>query len=278
MPFRTWCLAVAFGLIGASLQAQEQAGSRNDGASSQQSISQPFGLPVRIVEDKEAAEATERREEEAAEREQQDLVAQQSMDAAAHSAKRAAWLSAALVAIGTGLLVWTLSLTREANRAARDAVAVTRDIGQRQVRAYVGVHEAKADFLSNEEFPEQYRFMIILKNTGASPATKVRIWAACYIGANFPPELRARDKSHGSENSIGAGGTLKIEYGTSERRVPIEAVRWVRQGEARLWAFGEAEYFDVFGEKREVGFRFDVTRGQIGRPQMYPSPEGNYET
>ena len=187
MPFRTWCLAIALGLISASLQAQEQAGGPRERASGQQDISQPFGLPVRIVEDKEAAEATERREEEAAEREKQDLVAQKSMDAAAHSAKRAAWLSAALVAIGTGLLVWTLALTREANRAAQEAVAVTRDIGERQVRAYVGIHEVKAGFLSNEEFPEQYRFMIILKNTGGSPATKVRVWAGCYIGASGLP-------------------------------------------------------------------------------------------
>lgn len=139
MPVRSWCLAVALGLAATSLQAQEQAGRPGYPPPIQQEAPEPYGFPVRIIEDKEASEAAQRREDEAAEREKQDLVAQQSMDAAAHSAKFAAWASAFFVAIGTGLLVWTLSLTRQANRSAQEAVVVTREIGEAQVRAYLTV-------------------------------------------------------------------------------------------------------------------------------------------
>lgn len=48
------------------------------------------------------------------------------------------WISI-LTAVGLAALLWTLWLTREANRAARDAVDVTRTIGELQLRAHLSV-------------------------------------------------------------------------------------------------------------------------------------------
>ncbi len=46
------------------------------------------------------------------------------------------FVSNALVLVGTIALIWTLFETRKATRAAIDAVEVTRNIGQTQLRAY----------------------------------------------------------------------------------------------------------------------------------------------
>jgi hypothetical protein len=148
MSFRTWMFAVAIGLIAGLLQAQEQAESAQDDPAAQQEATQslPIPLPVQIIEDDESANARQRREAETDQRDKDDLVAQQGMNAATQamneatqSMKRAAWWSVVIVGIGTFLLVWTLCLTRSANKAAQDAVSVTRQIGEAQVRGYLAL-------------------------------------------------------------------------------------------------------------------------------------------
>jgi hypothetical protein len=110
-------IAVALGLIAASLQAQEQANGTQpaEQQSSQQAETFEPSIPVRIIESEESSRSREIRERESDQREEDDLIAQQrmadateAMNEATQSMKRAAWLSTFFVAVGTGLLVWTL--------------------------------------------------------------------------------------------------------------------------------------------------------------------------
>lgn len=176
MPFRAWCLAVALGLIAGSLQAQEQTGKRSERATLQQNTDQAFGLPVRIIEDEEVANAAERREAEAHKWQYEGLLVQKSMEAAAHSTKCAAWLSSIAVAIGTVFLIWNLILMRETNKSAREAVAVTREVARDQSRAYV--HVTKVHW---RESGDQFEFAIFVANGGQTPAKRFHIGATLEV-------------------------------------------------------------------------------------------------
>ncbi len=65
-------------------EAQVDAGSGEDRPADAQRVADPqsYGIPVRIVEDDEAAQARQRREAISDQREKDDLEAQQGMNAA----------------------------------------------------------------------------------------------------------------------------------------------------------------------------------------------------
>ncbi|WP_295451231.1 hypothetical protein [uncultured Pseudophaeobacter sp.] len=147
MSFRAWLYIAVFGIaLAGSGQAQDSGEQPQQPAAEQQELSQslPIPVPIVIVESEETSEAREGHEAEARQREIEDLRAQQGMDAATQAMNEAtqsmalyALLSTVFVAVGTFLLFWTLYLTRKATRSAEDAVLVTRDIGEAQVRAYL---------------------------------------------------------------------------------------------------------------------------------------------
>ena len=175
---RSWVFVAAFGLaVTVSGQAYSQEEYGQDGApeEQEQSESPTFAIPVQIIESQEAAIARDSSEREAEDREINDLLAQQGMHEAADAMNSAtedmalySLVSTITVIVGTGLLFWTLALTRQANRAARDAVDVTREIGRDQARAYVDVDSVKFYWGSDAgQWPEIY---ISLRNSGATPA------------------------------------------------------------------------------------------------------------
>jgi len=181
-----WLSAIALGLIffvhlG---QAQEQPQPAQGQAETQQRPAQDFYSPIRveIVEDKAAAESRKRREEEAAQREKEDLIAQKGMNAATQAMNDAtqrmadySWWSVFFVALGTALLIVTLLLTWQANRAAVESVRVQRQIGQAQIRAYLGVEGARLD-------EDRFRIWLQIKNFGQTPASDVSVKTVCIVG------------------------------------------------------------------------------------------------
>ncbi len=93
-----------------------------------------------------------------------DLAAQQGMNEAAQRMADYSKWSLGLIAIGTLALIWTLVLTKRATKSAQDVVEVTREIGQKQVKAYLTVDDSCWGSNSN-----QFRVKIKLKNYGQSP-------------------------------------------------------------------------------------------------------------
>ncbi|MBI1394183.1 MAG: hypothetical protein GC152_15745 [Alphaproteobacteria bacterium] len=151
-------------------QAQENQDETERTANEQQKSTETFSVPVRIIEEPEAADARERGEQEAAEREQKDLLAQQSMDAATRRMSELAVWQTVLIAIGTAALIYTLWLTRQTNKAAWAAVNETRKIGEAQVRAYVAVVDGRYEFREADLIVSA-----TIKNVGQSPANFVRM-------------------------------------------------------------------------------------------------------
>lgn len=185
MILRTWCLAVAFGLITFSGEAQEQEGEAARYADSDVQPAYLFPDPVRVdvIESQAEADIKERKEEESRQREIRDLAAQEGMNAATRSMDRAsqrmadyAFWSTVLVGIGTVLLVGTLLLTLQANKSAMQAVAVTREVARDQSRAYV--HIEKIHWLESKE---QFEFAIFVANSGQTPAKRFQIGATLEV-------------------------------------------------------------------------------------------------
>lgn len=179
MSFRAWVIAVAFGIIAGLGQAQEQTDRPQGEAETQQEPTgaYPVPFPVVVVEDQATADARKRGEDESSQREIEDLAAQQGMNAATQAMNRTtqrmaeyAFWSTVFVAVGTALLVITLLLTWQANRAAVFAGRITQRIGEAQVRAYLHCKSAKYK-LSKESISAIVEF----ENTGQSPANVITI-------------------------------------------------------------------------------------------------------
>ena len=90
----------------------------------------------------------------------------------------AQWFMAIMALVATGVSIWairilrdTLDQTRLAVKSADDAVVVTREIGQAQVRAYLSPSIEKFFRQDGQANPLQIRMTI--KNTGQSPALRV---------------------------------------------------------------------------------------------------------
>ncbi|MCP5085452.1 MAG: hypothetical protein GY952_01405, partial [Rhodobacteraceae bacterium] len=236
--------------------------------------SELFGIPVRIIEDRVASEASERRKAEAAQREKDDLAAQQGMNAATQSMneatqsmKHASWVSAGLVFLGTCLLIWTLMLTRQANRAAQAAVNATREIGQKQVRAYVGGSEIddQSMFLAlninydngkyniaEQEGPRD-EINLVVTNFGQTPARNIRHVAVFDVRTEpFPIDDADRifptdDSAPPKEISLPAGGEFALSC-RAARDIPAAQILGAINPECpeAIYVIGVIEYEDVF--------------------------------
>lgn len=182
MSNRSWLFVAAIGLAASLVEAQEQAGGPEDGTAGQEQSADnlPLGFPVRIIEDDETAEASERRERESEQREKDDLIAQQrmadateAMNEATQSMKHAAWWSFGAVSLGTLLLIWTLFLTRQANHAAIAAVATNRAWMSFDGVRYGTIQDSIVDGVS---VSSGLFFKIDFRNSGSSPALDAKMW------------------------------------------------------------------------------------------------------
>lgn len=228
MPYRTWLFIAALGLtLSASLgQAQEQANSPGGQAGQEQSpispdIPTPF--PVEIVENDAAADARQRSEEEARQREISDLAAQEGMNAATQSIEQAtqdmrdyALYSTIAVWVGTFLLVLNLMQVRKANEAAQKAVSVTRDIGEAQVRAYLGVIgiEPQKVKITAKAAPSQVALQLNaqLENSGQSPAVICRRYSRILISKKILENIDIHKYAWVEASMrISAGGKFRLE-------------------------------------------------------------------
>lgn len=287
-----WIIAVAFGIAIAGLvQAQEQAQHAGEDAATQSQPPEPnpIGIPVRIIEDNVSTDARERSEGEASEREKDDLIAQErmadateAMNEATQSMKRASWVSAGLVGFGTLLLVWTLGLTRQANRAAQGAVNATKEIGEAQVRSYLFCKSAKF-----KRTKDDFTAIVEIGNAGQSPATDISITGnlTTQMVGGFPsmPRVHAWSRSEDSIASlppIMSGGSASDEiwfFKDSSFREDSHP-----SGDSGITIFDDANevaldivvsWRDVFGQRHsfpvELGATIDCTPNNPKRKTSY---------
>jgi hypothetical protein len=283
-----WLVAVAFGLtLVTSGQAQEQAESSGRLAGQEQSQITPYipkPFQVEIVEDDTQAEVRQHSEDESRKREIADLAAQEGMNAATQAMNRAtqrmadyAFWSTVFVAIGTVLLVGTLILTWMANRSAQAAVAVTREIGEAQVRAYLTEPTFKITRDKNDHIES---VATIIMNVGQSPAIDVSVVVSVaafrpkgfhtripleklreVLSVKSPPDLSGQIAPSGSRKSLNAVSVA-------------DAVDYAKNA-ADIMIFVQAGWQDVFGFRHRMEYcvllvEDETEREYITHFQIYP--------
>mgnify|MGYP006909091071 CR=1 FL=1 len=259
-----WIAAIALGLIGFAIsgQAQEVVQDQQERAQSQQAPAQalPIPFPVDIVEGETEAAARKLREAESRQRAIDDLAAQQGMNAATQRMADYSFWSTVFVGIGTILLVGTLLLTLQANKAARAAVKVTRDIGNHQLRAYLGVLDASITPLRSGTHP--LRAKITIKNFGQTPAHNVTHLHAVNVRP-FPNSEDFELVSSGPQSRSVLEPGAVVESVLVGESLTIDEEDAVRDGRMAIYAYGEIEFVDAFGAKRISKYRL-MQGGDVG--------------
>lgn len=171
----------------------------------------------------------------------------------------AQWIMAALSIVATGISAWavvllrdTLQSTRDAVRAADDAVDVTREMGIKQVRAYVFCEQVSLQW-DNDSIK---RVVFIWKNSGQSPAGKVS--SKTFITIVRPTDLadvltddnleefERQFAGKVAHSFISPGGDMKA----MTDRISAEDVAEWRRGRCAILAHGIVRYIDEFNDTR----------------------------
>lgn len=226
----------------------------------------PTPFPIQVIENDEAAKARERREEVSRQYERDLLRSQQGVEIATRemndaSQRMASYslISTFAVIVGTGLLLWTLVLTRQANKAAQLAVAVTREIGQAQARAYVS-----AEGLNIRDIDVDYQARLYVKNAGQTPARNLAVRAGikvATVGDLAPPDFQvANDPT--PWGTLSAGREIGLDLAVEGLE---ECYQKVIDGAGRraILIYGTISYETIFdGERFETDFCFYSNRGK----------------
>lgn len=191
-------------------------------------------------------------------RAESDLDAQQAMALWAKLMTVASVAGLGVTAIGVYLVWGTLDQTRAATNAAQDAVAVTRDIGQRQVRAYLVDLDVRVVGYTPGAIPTYH---MIVKNTGQSPARSVRIAFCARHGAGDPNRIKFRNLIFTKSMDVPAGEAGPQEF-TSSTPIDPAMHAQVVSGGIRIVVGGVFIYKDVFGKtcRTICRYTFDPTR------------------
>lgn len=177
-------------------------------------------------------------------RAQSDLYSQQQMALWA-KLMTLVTLIGTLAGIGGIVLIYkTLGATRETND-------VTRDIGQAQVRAYVGYKDTIPDTqIDLEKGIYLLKFNVVLTNYGQSPAKEIT-----YRVSNFAMpeewqggEIQVPEYKIATTRGKTLGANQPVSLSVDEWLPPIVFDMWAAK-KHRVFAFASCEWVDVFDRK-----------------------------
>ena len=201
----------------------------------------------------------------------------------------AQWIMAAFGVVATGVSIWAIILLRRTLRESRRAtkaalraaeaadatVDVTRDIGQRQIRAYVISDTEIVWQHVNDESGKNivsHNFGIKWKNCGMTPArrcyarTSLRVFDGVMPSDFAYPDRAAPIVTETSH--IGPNQSFRSIVGG----ISVSDVAAVERGEKHIYVWSWIEYDDIFGGTRrrtEVCYDLRISRGgQVCSPNI----------
>jgi hypothetical protein len=156
-------------------------------------------------------------------------------------------ISTALIALFTVILAFATGFLWH---ATRDLVRGAEDTAARQLRAYVFV---TASEITNFKASEAIQCVVVIKNTGLTPAYKMTAWvsivASTFPRTEFPPTDLIPAKTF-----LGPGGDYRYIVQTGTAMSP-EARTMIANGSAAIYVYGEIHYTDAFKIDRFTKFR-----------------------
>jgi hypothetical protein len=257
---------VALGLVALPLQIQAQP--HEDTTQRDHRNEQPpaqTDMPtVNMVEDHAASDTANTPEDRAEQRQIDDLAAQQGMNDATKRMADLAVYQTWLIGIGTLFLLLTLWLTSKTNNAAAESVrvatatlAVTHDMAQRQLRAYLTVSEASA-----REENGILGVYLMLRNSGQTPARIYRQWACYSIEDQGAAPVRFDSFSNNKIHAVGPGNKVHMNVFFRDDWAAQRA-KLLRLPAAKVRAYGAVSYLDHTGKTRRTLFSVYVTPDSI---------------
>lgn len=156
-----------------------------------------------------------------------------------------------VTAVGLTWIKATLDETRKAVDSADDAVKVARDIGSKQVRAYVSLSYATVKDCAPGEVPKlQFRF----KNFGQTPARNMSYKIKMSFGNARMINTRDPLKDHQATRSDLGPNSETISSYSSPAPLPQREYDFLKSGEYAFWAYGVVRYETVFGITKRTTF------------------------
>lgn len=167
--------------------------------------------------------------------------------------------------------------------AALEAVRVAREMGERQVRAYVGISTV---YVCNMRPGGAPVYIIGIRNTGNSPAYGVRsVWAVFQVNIPDDPNkvkirFKGRDPTHKWRMPFDLGGsqdhTFTVYLGSAGQAkgavIDKTALDFTLSGSIKHMIAGFISYRDAFGSLRRTTFRLQLDPVEIdpnGRGPFY---------
>jgi len=197
-----------------------------------------------------------------------DLIQQSRMAEATEDVAIYALIGIVMTGIGLALVVTTLYYTGEAANHTAQMLAVanetleeTRSSTKIELRAYITVDEILSPNLHDES--REFEYVVILSNTGQSPAKNVKIR---FLDIRIKTQKPAMSKKAWARSrperkilgTVGAGRT-GIEKNFDGRISLGNQQAGVWLGMYTIYVIGIIEYDDIFGRHHHTNFRYKVS-------------------
>ena len=168
------------------------------------------------------------------------------------------WWQLGMAFAGTAMLLFTLKLTRDANRvsqtaaaAALDSNAIARENAKKELRAYLFVEKIK---LEKHPHTGEVNIIVRLKNFGQTPASNIKYYVThAYVVDEHSGRFLPTEQSITSYISpIGPSGCTDVAHG-----IEMASQEWKTfvRGGYKLYSFGKFIYTDAFGDRHGTWFR-----------------------
>jgi hypothetical protein len=166
----------------------------------------------------------------------------------------AQWIMAALSFFATGISVWavwlvrdTLEENRRATLAAEDAVALSRNIGIAQTRAFVFCERFERQFLARKEDETilHWSFIPAWRNAGNTPTKGAISCVNSMVSSRkLPDDFDFSDYGPSERIMIGPGAIMHA----NSVKIPLETMQSIYSGSAHAYIWGWIEYRDIYPE------------------------------
>lgn len=145
---------------------------------------------------------------------------------------------------------------KESAEAAKKTVETMEAIAQRELRAYVHIHQVSVEAW---DVNVPTKIHVIFRNSGKTPAYDVFAWGTLHMMESPEtyelPALPIKERP----SIFNIAPEAKIEQINMSVRAPTaEEIQSLQEGKLVLYAYGETHYRDAFGVQRVTKYRYAV--------------------
>ena len=207
----------------------------------------------------------------------------------------------ALLLAAVGASIYAGWQARNAVIIANVSTAIAQDTAKRELRAYVGIDalEVESSNLTSQNYvPTTIQagtratdlLLVTMKNSGQTPAQKVRVWAGWRSvrygtflaqGHDFQADIDGSMAQVANQRLLVASerSLFPQQYYTTQVLIAdLTPFRQAVQSAANLYVFGRIDYEDIFGEARMTKFCFIYEPWRPADNQFAPNHEFNEAT